>query len=94
LIKVKLLHATRLAMTLTLVGCSSQTSQPTLEVHGAPDDVARFVTAEKVRVDGIDVVHRNGEGKAVFVARNSDQQYEISRRAIAARLSVEAKSAF
>lgn len=80
------------ALALALVGCAAQSPQATVQVRGAPVEVATFVTAERARDGEVDVAYQNGEDSAVFVARTSDEHYQISRRAIEARLSVEAKS--
>ena len=77
---------------LFLVGCSSSNSTRTVEVNGAPGEIARFVTAEKGRDSSADVTYRTGESRAVFSVSTSEAQSEITDRATAARLAVVTKS--
>ena len=77
---------------LALAGCSSPSSTHTVQVTGVPDEVARFVAAEKGRDGSADVAYRTGASRAVFSVPNPDAQDEMTRRATAARLGVETRS--
>tara|TARA_R110000787_G_scaffold274019_1_gene381910 strand:- start:89 stop:379 length:291 start_codon:yes stop_codon:yes gene_type:complete len=77
---------------LVLAGCSSSSTH-TVDVEGAPDEVARFVAAEEARNAGAEVRYRTGENKAVFSVPTSRAQSEMMLRADAARLQVGTKSA-
>lgn len=77
---------------LVLAGCSQAAPQMTVEVSGAPEVIGQFVIAEKARGADVEVTYSNGAETAVFAVTDSNDGYEISRRAIEARLSVETKS--
>jgi len=77
---------------LALAGCSPAAPQMTVEVRGAPGEVGEFVAAEKARDAELDVIHSDGTDAAVFAITDPNDGFEISRRAIEARLSVESKS--
>lgn len=77
---------------LVLASCSQAAPQMTVEVSGAPEEVGEFVIAEKARDADVEVTHRDGTETAAFAVADSNDGYEISRRAVKARLSVETKS--
>ncbi len=78
---------------LALVGCSSPSSTHTLEVEGAPGEVARFVAAEEARNASTEVRYQAGANKAVFSVPTVQAQSEMRLRATAAKLAVGTRSA-
>lgn len=77
---------------LALVGCSPPASIHTVEVEGAPEEVARFVAAEEVRKTGAEVRYQAGADKAVFSLPTSEGQAEMRLRASAAKLAASTQS--
>lgn len=78
---------------LALVGCSSPSSTHTVEVEGAPGEVARFVAAEEARNAGTEVRYQAGANKAVFSVPTAEAQSGMRLRATAARLAAGTRSA-
>lgn len=77
---------------LVLAGCTPAGPEMTVEVRGAPEKVAELVAAERSRNSDLEVAHIDGSDTATFAASDATASYEISQRAIKARLSVEARS--
>lgn len=77
---------------MALTGCSSRSSTHTIEVAGSPEEIRRFVAAEKNRDGSANVTYRNGDGRAVFSVSTADALEEVADRATASRLDVESKS--
>ncbi|MBB5746515.1 hypothetical protein [Brevundimonas variabilis] len=73
---------------LALSGCFSQKSDHRVEVAGSPDDVSRFVAAERSLDPDAVVTHSAGQGRAVFSTSSEEAVDEIADRATAARLNV------
>lgn len=81
------------AAALALAGCSGPSSTHTVEVEGAPGEVARFVAAEEARKGGAEVRYRAGADKAIFSVPNTEIQEQVRLRATAAKLATGTRSA-
>lgn len=76
------------AIGLALAGCSQAAPSITVEVSGAPPEVGKFVIAEKAQDGDIKVSLSEAKDTAVFTVMDPTDGYDISQRAIQARLSV------
>lgn len=75
-------------MVLVLSGCFSHSSSHKVEITGSPDDVSRFIAAEKSLDPDADVDHIKGQSRAVFSATSEKALDEIAARATDARLTI------
>jgi hypothetical protein len=77
---------------LALAACSPPSTTHTVEVEGAPEEVARFVAAEEARKTGAEVRYQAGGDKAVFSVPTSEGQSELRLRASSAKLAAKTQS--
>jgi N6-adenosine-specific RNA methylase IME4 len=77
---------------LALAACSPPSTTHTVEVEGAPGEVARFVAAEETRKTGADIRYEAGTDKAVFLLPTPEEQSEVMLRASAAKLTAATRS--